>query len=376
MTVTQGAYLTARGTEPRVLVPGLASRGARHAVYGIGLFSAFINVLALTGSLFMLQVYDRVLPSHSVPTLVALALLTATLFAFYGLLDLFRGRMLVRLGAWLDATISPQVYQAIVRLPLARIPNSKAEPLRDLDTVRSFLSGQGPCVLFDLPWVPIYLGVIYLFHPLLTLLALAGMLVLVLVMLVTDLFTKGHIRAASGHAAERQHLAETSRRNAEALTALGMVGRYGGHWTKANDLYMASQQRASDLAGGLGALSRALRLMLQSAVLALGAYLVIQQEATAGIIIASTILTGRALAPLDLAIPNWKNWTAARQSWQRLKHVLEVRSDSGTRMPLRSPGQQLAVEMASVTPPGSTRFVVQDVSFSLSKGQEIGRAHV
>jgi ATP-binding cassette subfamily C protein len=241
----------------------LASRGAQHAIYGIGLFSALINVLALTGSLFMLQVYDRVLPSHSVPTLVALAILTATLFTFYGLLDLFRGRMLVRLGAWLDAAISPQVYQAIVRLPLARIPNNKAEPLRDLDTVRSFLSGQGPCVLFDLPWAPIYLGFIYLFHPLLTLLALAGMLVLILLMLVTDLFTKGPIRAASGHAAERQHLAESSRRNAEALTALGMVGRYGEHWAKANDLYIASQQRASDLAGGLGALSRALRLMLQ-----------------------------------------------------------------------------------------------------------------
>jgi ATP-binding cassette, subfamily C, bacterial PrsD len=191
-------------------------------------------------------------------------------------------------------------------------------------------------------------------------------------MLVTDLFTKGHIRAASGHAAERQHLAETSRRNAEALTALGMVGRYGEHWTKANDLYMASQQRASDVAGGLGALSRALRMMLQSAVLALGAYLVIRQEATAGIIIAGAILTGRALAPLDLAIPNWKNWTAARQSWQRLKHVLEVGSDSGTLMPLRSPGQQLAVEMASVTPPGSTRLVVQDASFTLSKGQGLG----
>ena len=125
MTVTQGAHLTARGTEPRVLVPGLASRGARHAVYGIGLFSALINVLALTGSLFMLQVYDRVLPSHSVPTLVALALLTAALFAFYGLLDLFRGRMLVRLGAWLDAAISPQVYQAIVHLPLARLPEQQ-----------------------------------------------------------------------------------------------------------------------------------------------------------------------------------------------------------------------------------------------------------
>jgi ATP-binding cassette, subfamily C, bacterial PrsD len=372
MTVVHGAAVVGRA-DLRVPVLGLALRGRRYAFYGIGLFSAVINVLALTGSLFMLQVYDRVLPSHSVPTLVALAILTAALFAFYGLLDLFRGRMLVRLGAWLDAAISPRVYQAIVRLPLARLPNSsKAEPLRDLDTVRSFLSGPGPCVLFDLPWVPVYLGVIYLFHPLLALLALTGMLLLVGVMLATDLLMKGPTRSASGHAGERQRLAETSRRNAEALTALGMVEHYGDRWAKANDLYMASQQRASDVAGGLGALSRALRMMLQSAVLGLGAYLVIRQEATAGIIIAGSILTGRALAPLDTAIPNWKNWTAARQSWKRLKQILEVVPESGTVLPLRSPGQQLAVEMACVAPPGSTRLVVNDASFTLSKGQGLG----
>lgn len=227
MTVVRGTALSSRA-EPRTPCLRSALRGVRPAFYGIALFSAVINVLALTGALFMLQIYDRVLPSGSVPTLVVLSLLAIALFAFYGLLDLIRGRVLVRLGAWLDAAISPRVYRAIVRLPLARFANSsKAEPLRDLDAVRSFLSGPGPGVLFDLPWVPFYLGVIYLFHPLLALFALAGMIALVLVLFATELRTRAATVSASTHAAERQRLAETSRRNAEVLTALGMVSRYG-----------------------------------------------------------------------------------------------------------------------------------------------------
>ncbi|MGD9670831.1 MAG: type I secretion system permease/ATPase [Hyphomicrobiaceae bacterium] len=351
----------------------LALKAGRNALLGIGLFSAFLNILALTGALFMLQIYDRVLPSGSVPTLVALSLLAAILFAFYGLLDFVRGRVLVRLGAWFDAAISPKVYRAIVRLPMSRIPDSsKIEPLRDLDAVRSFLSGPAPAALFDLPWVPLYLGVIYLFHPLLALLALAGMLVLFCVMLATELLTRSATAAVNACATARQRLSETSRRNAEALTALGMVSHFALRWDAANDLYMASQQRVSDLAGGLGSLARALRMLLQSAVLGWGAYLVICQEASAGLIIAASILTGRALAPLDLAIPNWRSWTAARQAWKRLAKLLQVLPDPASVMPLKSPHQQLAVERVSAMPPGSTRLVIKDACFTVQKGQALG----
>lgn len=351
----------------------LALKAGRNALLGIGLFSAFLNILALTGALFMLQIYDRVLPSGSVPTLVALSLLAAILFAFYGLLDFVRGRVLVRLGAWFDAAISPKVYRAIVRLPMSRIPDSsKIEPLRDLDAVRSFLSGPAPAALFDLPWVPLYLGVIYLFHPLLALLALAGMLVLFCVMLATELLTRSATAAVNACATARQRLSETSRRNAEALTALGMVSHFALRWDAANDLYMASQQRVSDLAGGLGSLARALRMLLQSAVLGWGAYLVICQEASAGLIIAASILTGRALAPLDLAIPNWRSWTAARQAWKRLAKLLQVLPDPASVMPLKSPHQQLAVERVSAMPPGSTRLVIKDACFTIQKGQALG----
>lgn len=371
--VLPGATLQINRMDGRHTLAASVSRAVRRYLWGVGLFSAVLNILALTGALFMLQVYDRILPSGSVQTLVVLFLLAATLFAFYGLLDLFRGRVLLRIGALVDAVLSPQVYRAIVKLPLSRVQQERnADPLHDLDSVRSFLSGPAPAVLFDLPWVPFYIGLIYLFHPLLAGLALLGIVVLVTVMLITDLLTRTPTRAASLYAKDRQRLAETSRRNAEALTALGMTRRYGEWWANTNDRYLGSQQRASDVAASLGALSRALRMMLQSAVLALGAYLVIYQEATAGIIIAGSILTGRALAPLDAAIPNSKNWTAARQSWKRLRQILQLIPESGTLLPLRSPRQQLSVEMASVTPPGSTKLVVQDASFTIRKGQGLG----
>jgi ATP-binding cassette, subfamily C, bacterial PrsD len=341
-------------------------RKVRRYLWGVGLFSAFLNILALTGSLFMLQVYDRILPSGSVPTLVALFALAAALFAFYGLLDLFRGRVLIRIGRLVDAILGPEVYEAIVKLPLSRAQQeNKTDLLQDLDAVRTFLSSSAPAVLFDLPWVPFYLGLLYLFHPLLGGLALAGMVVLVAVMLATALLTRAPTRMASLHAKERQRLAEASRRNAELLTSLGMTRRYRERWAKINNRYMESHQRASDVSGGLGALSRALRMMLQSAVLALGAYLVIYQGATAGIIIAGSILTGRALAPLDAAIPNAKNWTAARQSWKRLSQILQSVAERRIVLPLPGPRERLTLETASAAPPGVNKLVVQDAAFTL-----------
>jgi ABC-type protease/lipase transport system fused ATPase/permease subunit len=186
-------------------------RKVRRHLWGVGLFSAFLNILALTGSLFMLQVYDRILPSGSVPTLVALFALAAALFTFYGLLNLFRGRVLLRIGTLVDAILGPQVYEAIVKLPLSRAQQwNKTDLLQDLDAVRTFLSNSAPAVLFDLLWVPFYLALLYLFHPLLGALALAGMVVLVAVMLATAWLARAPTRMASLHAKERQRLAETS----------------------------------------------------------------------------------------------------------------------------------------------------------------------
>ena len=310
----------------------------RGAFVATALMSGMSNILMLTGAIFMLEIYDRVLPSRSIPTLVALVILAAGLFLAQGLLDMIRGRVLVRIGARLDEQLSGRVYETIVRLPL-KVGNRSdgLQPLRDLDSVRSFLSGPGPTALFDLPWLPIYLAVCFAFHPYIGLAALVGAIVLGGLTLMTELMTREPTRAATGFATTRSALAEASRRNAEAMKAMGMVPRIAALWQDANSKYMASQQQAADVSGGFGSMSKALRMMLQSGVLAVGAYLVINQQATAGIIIAGSILSGRALAPVDLAIANWRGFVAARQSWQRLTKLLAALPPQAVPMALQPP---------------------------------------
>ena len=279
----------------------------------------------LTGSFFMLQVYDRVLPSQSVPTLVGLALLATALYVLQGALEVIRSRVNVRIGSHLDHTLSSRVYDALVRLPLkTRGDGDGLQPLRDLDYVRSFLSGGGPAAFFDLPWLPIYLGVCFLFHFWIGMTALAGSLVLVALTLLTEYRMREPTKAAARFATTRTAFAAAGRRNAEVLRAMGMGGHVGKRWSAANREYLSANERASDIATGLGGISKVFRTILQSAVLGVGAYLVIHQESTAGIIIASSILTSRALAPVELAIANWKGFVAARQGSQRLHQLLEL----------------------------------------------------
>jgi ATP-binding cassette subfamily C protein len=351
----------------------MALASCRGAFIATALISGMINVLMLTGAIFMLEIYDRVLPSRSLPTLVALVILAAGLFTALGVLDLIRGRILVRIGARLDEELSGRVYETIVRLPL-KVGNrtDNLQQLRDLDNVRSFLSGVGPTALFDLPWLPIYLAICFAFHPYIGVTALVGAVILGGFTLMTEMLTREPTKAATGFAVTRNALAETSRRNAEALKAMGMTPRIAVLWQDANDKYMASQRRASDVAGGFGSMSKVLRMMLQSGVLAVGAYLVINGQATAGIIIAGSILSARALAPVDLAIANWKGFVAARQSWQRLTRLLAMMPAQAAPMALQPPEKNLIVENATVAPPGSERIVVQDVSFSLQKGHGLG----
>src|SRR5262249_55163068 len=279
----------------------LAAVGAcREALIGLALFSALINILYLTGSFYMLQVYDRVIPSRSVPTLIALSVLAATLYAGQGALDLVRQRILSRMARSFDERRSPRGFALIARLPLAgRAGTVGLQPLRDLDQVRSFLAGGGPLGFFDLPWMPFYLAICFLFHPLIGIAALSGALVLVSLTICTEAFTRKPINAATQHGAARMSLAEASRRNAEVLAAMGMTGWLGAAWNAVNQKHLDAHERASDVAGGLGGLSKTARMALQSGVLGLGAYLVIQGEASAGVIIAGSILTARALAPVE-----------------------------------------------------------------------------
>ncbi|MCJ2108172.1 type I secretion system permease/ATPase, partial [Methylobacterium sp. E-041] len=251
-------------------------------------------------------------------------------------------------------------------------PGDGLLPLRDLDQIRAFLSGTGPSAFFDLPWLPIYLAVCFLFHPLIGLAALCGALFLAAVTWLTDRATRRPAQAATGHGLRRNGLAEAGRRNAEVLAALGMQGRFQARWAGANRDYMDAQQRNADVAGGLGAVSKVFRMALQSGVLALGAWLVIQGQATAGIIIASSILVSRALAPAELAIANWKGFVQARQSWARLSDLLARIPAGQPRHGLPAPSRTLTVEAVTIAPPGSQRPVVGEVSFALKAGQGLG----
>ena len=351
----------------------VALKSCRSAFVGIGVMSAMINVLYLTGSFFMLEVYDRVVPSRSVPTLIGLVILAAGLYIAQGTLDMIRARILVRIGASLDESLGARIFDTVARLPLkVGQRNDGMLPIRDLDSIRSFMGGLGPVAMFDLPWMPFYIAICFAFHPLIGVTALCGAIILTVVTIITEYHTRKSIKEATSLAITRNALADTSRRNAEALIAMGMLGRIASRWHEANQKYLESQRRVSDVAGGLGSISKVFRMMLQSAVLAVGGYLVIHQEATAGIIIAGSILSARALAPVDLAIANWKGFVAARMGWKRLNLLLGTMPAETPRMALQAPVRNLTVENAAVVAPGTQKVVAQEVQFTLDRGSGLG----
>jgi PrtD family type I secretion system ABC transporter len=361
-----------RNSTPRRSELAQTLKASRMALLGIGLFSGALNILTLTGSVFMLQVYDRVIPSRSVPTLVGLALLVAGLFLMQGLLDLIRSRMLGRVAGLLHERLSARVFGIALRLPLVRTNIDAQQPMRDLDQVRSFLSSGGPLALFDLPWLPFYLAICFLFHPLIGWTALGGALVLITLMLLTELLSHRAAKEAMQVAGTRHTLAEAGRRNAEVISAMGMAPAVATHWHEADQQFMASQQRLADVSGGFGAMSKVLRMALQSAVLGVGALLVIWGEATGGIIIAASIISARALAPVELAIAHSKGFIAARQSWRRLGELLAAMPARDEPLPLRKPVSTLSVQGVSITPPGDPRLLVRDVTFHLKSGMGLG----
>ncbi|MBC9205571.1 type I secretion system permease/ATPase [Roseomonas aerophila] len=344
----------------------------RGALLGVAVLSGLINILYLSGSVFMLEVYDRVVPSRSVPTLIGLSVILVVLYAFQGLFDILRTRILSRAGAALDEDLSQPVLQALLKAPFTAGKDIGQQPLRDLDQLRAFLAGSGPTALFDLPWMPLYLIICFAFHPLIGIVACAGAALLIVFTLLTEVLTRSSTREAVGAAVQRNGIAESARRNAEVVKALGMGRRIGRRWGDANARYLSLQQRTSDVSGGFGATSKVLRLLLQSIVLAVGAYLTIKGEASGGIMIASSILTSRALAPVELAIANWKGFATARQGWKRLNTLMEASGQQEPPLQLPAPKAMLTVEQASTGAPGTQRPTIQEVSFQLQAGSGLG----
>jgi type I secretion system ABC transporter, PrtD family len=335
----------------------------------MAIVSGVINMLALTAPLFMLQVYDRVLSSRSIPTLLGLAGLAIGLYAFQALLDIIRSRVLLRVGEFFDHSLSKDVHRAITRLPLiTRMPGDGLQPLRDLDNVRGFLSGQGPTAFLDLPWMPFYLALCFLFHFWIGVTALAGAIVLVALTLLTNALSSGPVRETLLHGMTRNALMEAGRRNAEVVRALGLGERLALRWQKANNDYLAANRRAGDVSNSLGGISKALRVALQSTILGVGAWLVIEQQASPGIMIASSVMMGRALAPVDLAIASWKPFLLARQSWTRLQELLGKMPTAVPVMALPKPEQEIRAEGLTIVPPGEKKPTVAGIDFVLKAG--------
>ncbi|WP_041810294.1 type I secretion system permease/ATPase [Rhodopseudomonas palustris] len=354
-------------------LPSSAIASCTSAFLMVGLFSAVLNLLMLTGSIYMLQVYDRVIPSHSVPTLIALSIAVAAAYALQGLFDLLRQRILTRIGTALHAALWEPVVCSILRGPLrAGGPDRGLQLSQDLDSVRSFLSGLGPTTLFDLPWMPLYLTGCFLLHPYLGWTLVAGAVLLFSIALLTEVLTRAPTQDSSRAGAIRGIQLEAGRRNAEIVAALGMERRLVARIGVANNDLVAAQQRNADIAGSLGALSKTLRFMLQSALLGLGAYLVIEGLASGGVMIAASIMGSRALAPVELAISIWRPFLGARQAWQRLRAALASGDASAPDVAPERAVKRLTVDQVVIAAPGGTTAIVQSASFALEAGQAVG----
>ena len=345
----------------------------RKAFIGIALASAAINVLALTGSFFMLQVYDRVIPSHSLPTLSGLVIIVVTLYLFQGVIEFLRSMLLVRIGMSLDERLNRKVFGALLFLPSKKQTSDDGlQSVRDLEQIRSFLSGIGSTALFDLPWVPFYLLLCFLFHFWIGFTALCGALLLVGITVAAEMLSRRPALEAARSSAARLGFAQAARRNWEAAIAMGFSGRLTDKWVAMNEDYLTHQAIASTRVGALTITAKIARMMLQSGVLAVGAILVIRQEATGGIIIASSILLTRALAPVELAIGQWKGFVTARQGWTRLAALLDAAPPEPQAFALPAPSRELSVENIAVTSPGSRDFILRNVSFKISAGTILG----
>ena len=339
-------------------------------LWSVALFSMAVNALMLTGPLYMLQVYDRVLGSRSAETLLALSVLILFLFAMMAVLDFARGRVAARYGARLQDALDTRIFDAA--LSRARRTGDGQTALQDLAAVQRLTASPVFMALFDLPWTPLFIAAIFLFHPWLGWLALAGMGVLIVLALFNRARSHGPIADAAMAAQGADRIAAEMQGEAELIRALGMQGNAFARWHRQRRIALAEGMRASDLVGGFSATTRSLRLFLQSAILGLGAYLVLQAEMTAGAMIAGSILLGRALAPIDMVIGQWNAIAEAGQSWRRLTALLGEAVAAPPRMPLPQPKARVEVSQLSVIPPGAQSPTLRGVSFAIAPGEAVG----
>ena len=338
----------------------------------VGIFSFFVNLLMLTGPLYMLQVYDRVLGSRSEATLLALTALVVFLYGMMGILDYARGRVMARVAARFQAALDMRVFDAVIRRSAVKQDELAATGLKDLEAVQRFIGSPVLMALFDLPFTPLFIAGIFVFHAWLGYLAIFGGLILVVITLLNTTLSRNPTLKSNRAVLLAEQTSEQIRLDAETVQAMGMRGAAFNRWDKARSEALSGQISTNDLVGTFTTMTKSFRMLLQSAMLGLGAYLVLQNELTAGAMIAGSILMGRALAPIELAVGQWPLVTRARKGWDNLSELLGEMPQEPTRTALPKPRALLEVQQLTVVPPGEQQASLRLVSFDLRPGHAIG----
>jgi ATP-binding cassette subfamily C protein EexD len=346
--------------------------GLKKSFYFAGFVSLFINLLMLVPSLYMLQLYDRVLSSRSEETLLMLTIIVVVMFAVMGTLEFVRSRVLIRVGNAIDAQMSTRIFDAMFALANRYPGKSTAQPLGDLTQIRQFLTGTPLFAFFDTPWMPIYIGIMFLFHPWFGWFAIFAAVVALSLTLINEKRTKQGLEASNRHYQSSQSFIQASLRNSEIIEAMGMHANVRRRWYSRYISFLNEQSHASDEAGLWSNMSKTVRMLMQSLVLGLGGYLAIKGELSPGMMIAGSIIMGRALAPIDLMTSTWKQFTTARISYQRLGELLAEFPEASSPTPLPTPQGFIDLEGIIVIPPGAKVPSLRGVSMSIKAGETVG----
>lgn len=340
--------------------------------FTVGVFSAITNLLMLVPSIYMLQVYDRVLASANEVTLAMLTVMILGAYLLMAVLELIRSFVLVRVGAAFDMELNKRVYTASFEQNLKKSGGNAGQALSDLTTIRQFLTGNGVFAFFDAPWFPVYLIVIFLFEPALGWFSLGGTVILVILAIVNERITKKPLAEANSMAIAANTQATNNLRNAEVIESMGMLPNLISRWFKTHGKFLHLQAEASEKAGMVSSATKFVQISLQSLVLGFGALLVIEGKMTAGMMIAASILVGRALAPVQQLIGVWKSFSTTRSAYERLVGLLEANPQRPTGMSLPKPAGNLSVEGVTAAPPGSNVAVIKGLSFAINAGEVLG----
>jgi ATP-binding cassette subfamily C protein len=353
----------------------LLTDGFRATVPAFGtavVFSFFTNLLVFVSPLYMLQIYDRVITSRNETTLYGLTLIAGFLLLVYVVLEMLRSRVLVRAGILFDEKISAPIFDAVHRGNLRQPGGGHAQALRDVDSVREFLTGAGLIAICDVPWVPIFVFACFILHPWFGWIAIVGSLIIFGLTLLNEFVTFKLLGEASRASIAANQQAQATLRNGEVLHAMGMLDALRSLWSSSHNNVISWQAHASDRAGLIVASTKFVRMFLQTAILGTGAYLAIQKEISPGSMIAASIIIGRALAPVELVVANWKGITSARNGYRRLQQLLALAGNETERMKLPRPEGRLELESVLAAAPGQRRPILSGVSFAIQPGEVVG----